>query len=336
MSLPIKPCSRTESRTPIGASLVGQSQAIKKVREYIHQVANCDANVLITGETGSGKELVARSIHYNSARRYKPYISFNAAAIPDSLLESELFGHTKGAFTGADTLRDGKLKSAEGGTILFDEIGDMSPFLQAKLLRCLEARVIQRLGSNTEIPLDVRVLAATNLDLADCVESGSFRRDLYYRLNVVRIHLPPLRERSEDIIPLLEYFVTELSRTYEKKVTEVATDVIESFLKHDWPGNIREFKNILEAAFVTLRSPNISLEDLPSHYFEACNRRINQDSEERARIISLLSAHSWNKSLTAKALAWSRMTLYRKLKKYQIHRDGWPISMGRTFSKTSH
>lgn len=333
MFLPIKPCTLAESRVPIGASLVGQSQAIQKVREYIRQVANCDANVLITGETGTGKELVARSIHYSSARRCKPYISFNAAAIPDSLLESELFGHAKGAFTGADTLRDGKLKSADGGTILFDEIGDMSPFLQAKLLRCLEARVIQRLGSSIEIPLDVRVLAATNLDLAGSVETGNFRRDLYYRLNVVRIQLPPLRERSEDIIPLLEYFVAELSRTYDKKVTAVAADVIESFLKHNWPGNIRELKNLLEATFVTLRSPDISLEDLPSHYFETCNRHRDQDSEERARILSSLSAHNWNKSLAAKALAWSRMTLYRKLKKYQI-RDGWPVSTGKSLPKT--
>ena len=239
-------------------SLIGSSLAIWKVKTYLHKVAMTDSHVLITGETGTGKELAARYIHRHSARRAKPLVTINCAALPDGLFESELFGYERGAFTGASSSYSGRLKLADAGTVLFDEIGDMSPYAQAKILRLIETKEVYPLGGRRSIPLDIRIIAATNRDLERQVSKNEFRQDLYFRLNVVRVQLPPLRERKEDIPLLTEHFVQEFGARLGRQIEGFSDEATERLLNYDWPGNVRELMNLVERIFIDLpeiRSP---------------------------------------------------------------------------------
>lgn len=243
--------------------MVGQSLAMRRVMALVEQVAPSTASVVIVGESGTGKELVARTIHDLSPRSRGPYIAINCAALPETLMESELFGHERGAFTGADRRREGCFELATGGTLLLDEIGEMKPELQAKLLRVIEERKIRRLGGSTEISVDVRVLAATNRNLEIQLRDGQFREDLYYRLNVFTIQLPTLRERSEDLPTLIEHFLRQLAPSAGKPVIGMDADCLELLKSQNWPGNVRQLRNVIERALVVTRGPMISVVDLP-------------------------------------------------------------------------
>ena len=302
--------------------MLGDGVAMRQTKSLIARVAATDSNALITGETGTGKELVAELIHMNSTRRRKPMISINCAAIPDSLLESELFGYERGAFTGADSASEGKLRLAEGGTVFFDEIGDMSTYSQAKILRAIESREVHRLGGKKSISLNIRVIAATNQDLEAKVADGTFRKDLYYRLSVARIHLPPLRNRKEDIPVLLEHYVRELNVTFRRDVEGFTEEALEYLLRYDWPGNIRELRNVLEAIFINTSSRRISFQDFPEQFQNKFQGAGNKTPSELDSLLSALFAANWNKSLAAQKLKWSRMTLYRKMAKYRLAPNG--------------
>jgi len=244
-------------------------------------------------------------------------VCINCAAIPDTLLESELFGYERGAFTGALTSTPGKLEQAAGGTIFFDEIGDMTPYAQAKILRAIESREVHRLGGRRPIRLDVRVIAATNRDLDEMAMTDAFRKDLYFRINVARVHVAPLRERPSDIPPLIDHYVREFNRTFRTDVRDVEPETLDRLISYEWPGNVRELKNVVESAFGSRPSMRIVWVDLP----EWLRRRLGEQTvspDEQERIISALAATNWNKSKAAEQLQWSRMTLYRKLAKYSI------------------
>jgi DNA-binding NtrC family response regulator len=299
-------------------TIVGESPAIRQVREYIPRVAESDVTVLITGETGVGKELVAELVHSSGPRRSRPCVAINCAAIPESLLESELFGFEAGAFTGASTSRDGTLKSADGGSVFFDEIGDMGLHGQAKILRVIETREVYRLGGRARVPLNIRVIAATNQELDTLASEGRFRKDLYYRLNVARIHLPPLRERKEDLKPLLDHYIGQFNRRFNRDVEGFTPDALGHLMKHDWPGNIRELRNLVEAVFVNLNGRRITYVDLPEPFRRSLERSQTLPVGERDRLLSALFATNWNKSKAAHDLRWSRMTLYRKIAKYHV------------------
>ena len=242
--------------------IVGRSKQIMEVIEIVHKVAPTDATVLLRGESGVGKELFARAIHYLSKRSDKPFVAVNCAAIPESLLEAELFGYEKGAFTGAYTSKKGKFELANGGTIFLDEIGDMPLNLQVKLLRVLQEKEIERLGGSKPIKVDVRIIAATNRNLEELIKQGKFREDLYYRLNVVPVFIPPLRERKEDIPPLVWHFVENFSKEYKKNI-KVSSEVMEAFLNYDWPGNVRELQNVIERMVILDTDGVLTAEDLP-------------------------------------------------------------------------
>ncbi|WP_158786692.1 sigma-54 dependent transcriptional regulator [Granulicella sp. L46] len=295
-------------------AMVGASENLSRVKNYMKRVAASDCTVLITGETGTGKELAAEFIHSQSSRRNKPFVCVNCAAIPDPLLESELFGHIRGAFTGADSKRDGLFASAEGGTVLLDEIGDMSLTAQAKILRVLEKKEVSRLGGTQRQKVDIRFLAATNQDLENMTELGTFRRDLYYRLNVARVELPPLRERKDDIHLLVEHYRKLLGGD---EVARISEDCMRHLSRHNWPGNIRELKNVLESIFLHCTSDEAQVDDLPPRLLDTSQEpRLSPD--ERERLVEALCATRWNKSRAAEKLRWSRMTLYRKMAKYQL------------------
>jgi transcriptional regulator with PAS, ATPase and Fis domain len=298
--------------------MLGQSQLMQHLREQLLKVASTDSTVLITGETGTGKELTADLIHRNSPRQKKPFICVNCAALPESLLESELFGYEKGAFTGATTLKQGEFELAEGGTIFLDEIGDMSPHAQSKILRAIERKEVSHLGGKKSINLDIRIIAATNQELERLVAEGTFRQDLYYRLNVARIHLPPLRDRKEDIPHLLEHYVQELNQRFEMNVEGFTEEALTCLLHYGWPGNVRELKNLLEATFINLPSRMIKFTDLPEAFQRQLKETETLPQNERDRMLFALFATNWNKSKAAQKLHWSRMTLYRKMAKYHI------------------
>jgi transcriptional regulator with PAS, ATPase and Fis domain len=300
--------------------IIGESATMREIRSRVSRVATSDSNVLITGETGTGKELLAEAVHRKSSRRLKPLVAINCAAIPDTLLESELFGYAKGSFTGADSHNEGRLKAADQGTVFLDEIGDMTAYAQAKILRMLESKEIQRLGCNRGIPLDVRVIAATNQDLEQLSKENKFRKDLYFRLNVARIHLPPLRERREDLLSLVDYYLGRFNRRFGRKVRGLTEEAMECLLAYDWPGNVRELKNLLESIFVEVSAQEISLADLPMHLRLRCDELKSLAGNERERLLWALSAMNWNKSRAADKLNWSRMTLYRKMARYNISR----------------
>jgi two-component system response regulator HydG/two-component system response regulator AtoC len=294
---------------------------MRDLREYIERVAAIDTSVLITGDTGTGKDLVAQMLHRRSPRRHKPFVSINCAAIPDSLLESELFGCERGAFTGADAARPGHLSAAAGGTVLLDEIGEMTPYAQVKILRALDTREIYRLGSTRKLPLDLRVVAATNQDLDELIETGRFRRDLYYRLNVSRVRLPPVRERREDIPALLDYYLADFNRRFRRSVEGFTGEARRLLLEYDWPGNVREMKNVLESLFAELPDRTVTVLDAPPFLRDRLAHRAVVSHDERDRLVFALSTTEWNVSQAARQLHWSRMTVYRKLAKYNLTRS---------------
>jgi transcriptional regulator with PAS, ATPase and Fis domain len=261
---------------------------------------------------------VAQLIHENSARRDKPLVSLNSAAIPESLIESELFGYERGAFTGAQVPHEGKLLAANRGTAFLDEIGDISPAVQAKILRAIENKKIFRLGSTQSQELDVRILAATNQDLEAATEQYRFRSDLYYRLNVIKIEIPPLRDRIEDIPFLVDHYVRHYNAKFHRNVTGLRTGSLDLLSTYRWPGNVRELRNVMEAAFVNLPNAVEGIVDLPAVAFRQFTRSAPFHSSERSNLIRVLSSTAWNKTDAARALHCSRMTLYRKISRYKV------------------
>jgi DNA-binding NtrC family response regulator len=305
--------------------MIGQSLAMRRVMSLIEQVAPSSASVIIVGESGTGKELVARTIHELSPRHNGPYIPINCAAMPETLMESELFGHERGAFTGADRRREGCFELANGGTLLLDEIGEMKPELQAKLLRVLEESKIRRLGGSTEVAIDVRVLAATNRNLDNSIKEGRFREDLYYRLNVFAIELPPLCEHPDDIPSLVDHFLHELKQPEGKSISGVDTECLEVLKSYRWPGNVRQLRNIIERALIVSRGPLITIADLPpdmkrstgsSASFEL-RLGMSLDEVERELIMHTIDFTGGNKSRAAEVLGISLKTLYNRLERYQ-------------------
>jgi DNA-binding NtrC family response regulator len=304
------------------APLIGASPAMREIRAYVQRVAATDSNVLITGETGTGKELIAHLIHHRSRRRQRPFVAINCAAMPETLLESEMFGHERGAFTGAVAARTGTLAQADGGTAFFDEIGDMSLHAQAKVLRALESGEVRRLGGRGDTVVDVRIVAATNHDVERSVADGRFRADLYYRLNVARIDVPPLRERPLDIPALLEHYLHQYNRRLGRSVEGFGEDAREVLVRYDWPGNVRELRNAVESSFISRESGRVTVDDLPRHLRQRLrDAGAPPPDTERDRMLAALSATNWNKSRAAARLNWSRMTLYRKLTKHRIVRS---------------
>lgn len=305
----------TQSRLP---DMIGDSDEMKGIRSYLLRIAAVQSTVLITGETGTGKELAAAMVHRYSRRHDKPFVYVNCAAFPESLAESELFGYDRGAFTGAVAKQQGKFVIANGGTIFLDEIGDMSPFIQAKILHAIERKVIYPLGGKKEIPLNVRVIAATNQEPEDLICSGRFRKDLYYRLNIARVNLPPLRKRKSDIPALVAHGIDRLNRRFGMRVEGVADDTMALLMRYDWPGNVRELLNLIEAAFISSPGRHIMSADLPVYFHQKVKPVETARKGERQIILSALSEAKWNKSHAAQKLQWSRMTLYRKMNKYRI------------------
>lgn len=302
----------------MSGSLAGSSRSMADLRAYIPKVARSDVNVLITGETGTGKERVAESIHNASKRRDQPFVCVNCAAIPDSLIESELFGFERGAFTGAQEGYLGKLRLAGAGTVFLDEIGDMSLAAQAKVLRAIESREIFPLGGRRVTKIEARFIAAVNQDLDHLLAANKFRKDLYYRLNVARICLLPLKDRKEDIPELINYFLAEFNNRFQTSVTQPNDELLQMLMTYPWPGNIRELRNMVEAIFIDPPAGSISLKDLPPAFQRLFTSYVSE-VPERERMVSVLYQTNWNKSQAAAKLNWSRMTLYRKLEKYQIN-----------------
>ena len=309
--------------------MIGHSPKILKVYEAIKQVARTKATVLIEGESGTGKELVASAIHQISDRAKQPYITVNCAALSEGVLESELFGHEKGSFTGAIDKKIGRFEAANKGTIFLDEIGEINQTVQVKLLRVLEERVIERVGSNTPIDVDIRVIAATNKKLSEEIKEGKFREDLYYRLNVIKIEMPPLRERREDIPLLIDFMIKEYARKLNKDVEYIDEGVLDTLIKYKWPGNIRELQNIIEYSVNMSHSNRITIDILPSKIKQKSNDYILIEDKnietleelEKREIIKALNKYKnykKDKDLVAEALGISRATLYRKLDKYNI------------------
>ena len=302
-----------------GSPFIGDSPPMHAVKHNLARIAGNNSNVLITGETGTGKELVASAIHGLSARRDKAFLCVNCAAIPDALFESEWFGYERGAFTGAHLRTAGWMESSHHGTMFLDEIGDMSLFAQAKLLRVIENKEFHRLGGKTNIRVDVRFIAATNRNLEEMASDGKFRQDLYYRLNIARVHLPPLRDRRDDIPPLLRHYMQKFSAQNTNRVTGMTDEVWNCLMDYDWPGNIRELKNVLESIFVNSPQGKISFADLPDQFRKMIERTASPADDERQQLITALTQTNWNKSKAAEALRWSRVTLYRKMHKYRIY-----------------
>ena len=302
--------------------IVGQSSAMNHVYDAIETVGPTDATVLITGESGTGKELVARAIHHASPRKFHPLVVIHCGALTESLLESELFGHEKGAFTGAQYRKKGKFEIAEGGTVFLDEIGDISLKTQTDLLRVLQEREIVRVGSNLPIKVDFRCVAATNKDLEKMIDEGSFRPDLFYRLNVFRIELPPLRERRDDIPILVNHFVHKFSQQMNKKVTRVSPAAMNLLQQQTWTGNVRELENAVERAMVVAQEPEIRESDFVFKAASVPNGAPKSLEEiERAHILRTLESVKWNQTRAAEILQIDRVTLHHKLKKY-----GWSRS----------
>jgi DNA-binding NtrC family response regulator len=302
----------------LARSMIGNSLEIWKLKTYLRKVAMTDSHVLITGETGTGKELAAHYIHQHSARGTKPLVTINCPALPDGLLESELFGYERGAFTGAVSSYPGKLQLADGGTVLFDEIGEMSPYAQAKILRVIESKEVYPLGGRRSTPVNIRIMAATNRDLDREMATNAFRQDLYFRLNVARIKLPPLRERKEDIPLLIDHFMRELSIRFGCEIEGFTDKAMEVLKRNDWPGNIRELVNLIESIFIDPPRGKINISDLPESMQSPRADCRDTVPKERELLLYTLSQTNWNKSQAAERLHWSRMTLYRKMAKYQI------------------
>ncbi len=318
--------------------IIGRCEAIRRIYAVIEKIAPTDSTIMINGETGTGKGLIAKAIHGNSTRRNKPFVAINCGAIPENLLESELFGHVKGAFTGAVNAKTGKFEQAAGGTIFLDEIGDMSPDLQVKILRVLEENQFERVGGNKTITVDIRVIAATHRDLEQRVAEGRFREDLYYRLFVIPLTLPSLRDRRQDIPELAEFFRKEVNRRNKVDVQAFSPDVTAALMHHTWPGNIRELKNLVERLVVIRQHGTIEADDLP----EAIRGNVPLPSEqppavawtddgislncavteyEKALILHSLEKTNWVKNKAAKLLQLNRTTLVEKIKRYRLEQS---------------
>lgn len=300
--------------------IVGESAQIHKVYELIETVAKTDTTVMIRGESGTGKELIARAIHSNSSRRYFPIVAVNCGAMAEGILESELFGHERGAFTGAQYRRKGKLELADGGTLFLDEVGNIDAKTQMDLLRVIETKQFTRVGGNDNIKVDFRVICATNKDLEKAVAEGTFREDLYYRLNVFTVFIPPLRERKGDIPILANYFVQKYSRAMGKPISSISPEAMDTLVRYNWPGNVRELENAVERAMVVGKPPAIRPEDLPYQLTEK-NHVLPAGSiaaVEKSHIASILDQNRWNISRSAEILQIDRVTLYNKIEKYGL------------------
>jgi len=302
--------------------IIGKSDAMQNIFELIRKVAPTIAPVLITGETGTGKELVARAIHGNSTRCHRPFVAVSCGALPETLLESELFGYEKGAFTGAEVTKKGRFEMADGGTLFLDEIGEISPRTQVDLLRVLEEKKLMRLGGTKSIEVDIRIISATNRDLKKAVEDGIFRNDLYYRLNVVSIHLPPLRERKDDIPLLVEEFLRRYNVEMNKRMDSLSPKALAMLMDYDWPGNIRELQNVIERAVVVGRGPRVLPEDLP-FIIPGLKKGYPKSLKEleKFHVKVLLEENQWNIRKTAIDLGVDRQTLYNKIRKYDLKRE---------------
>ena len=307
--------------------IIGTSPAMNRLLETVSQVAPTEATVLITGESGTGKELIAGAVHYNSARARGPFVKLNCAAITESLMESELFGHEKGSFTGADRRKEGRFVQASGGSLFLDEVSEMPLNMQVKLLRVLQEREVTRVGGDEVVPIDVRLIAATNRDLAEAVQSGQFREDLYYRLNVIMLPLPSLRQRREDIPLLAQHFLGQYSERNNRSIKGFTPQAMDRLNRYDWPGNVREMMNIVERAVVLARGDHIELCDLPPPLCEppaAPEAAIpdagtaSLEEVEKATILQTLNMVDGNKSEAARRLGVTRKTLHAKLKKYGV------------------
>jgi two-component system, NtrC family, response regulator PilR len=311
-------------------NLVGTSEAIKKIYDLIEKVADTDGTILISGPTGTGKELISRAIHYNSSRDDKPLVVINCGAIPEELLESELFGHEKGAFTGAHKTRIGRFEMANGGTIFLDEIGEMSPALQVKLLRVLQERKFERVGGTKSIHVDIRIIAATNRNLTTAINSGTFREDLYYRLNVIPLKVPPLKRRKSDIPLLIDFFLKKARRRKQQKVKEFSPTAMDAMMKYDWPGNVRELENVITRISILCDNQTVGFHDLPESLQQnsVLNQPVKEDlltkggtlSEavrdfEKRLILEALEKSNGVKAKAAKLLNIKRTTLVEKIKK---------------------
>jgi len=298
--------------------LVGQSRAMQKVLESIRTVAPTDTTVLIHGESGTGKELVARAIHNLSPRRFMPLVTIHCGALTETLLESELFGHERGAFTGAQYRKKGKFEIAEGGTVFLDEIADISLKTQTDLLRVLQEKEITRVGGNQVIPVDFRAVAATNKELSALVKEGTFRADLYYRLDVFGIEVPPLRERKEDIPLLVDHFIRKYARAMNKRFESLSRTALDVLMNYSWPGNVRELENAIERAMVIGREPEIQPADFPLQFTATPDLEagVTLEDVERGHILRVLESCDWNQTRAAKVLQIDRVTLYNKIKKY--------------------
>lgn len=317
--------------------IVGRSVGIRSLLERIEKVAATPARVLITGENGTGKELVARAIHRGSLRASKAFVEVNCAAIPSELIESELFGHVKGSFTGAIADRAGKFEQADGGTLFLDEIGDMAPSAQAKVLRVLQDGVVTRIGGSKPVQVDVRVLAATNKTLEEEIRAGRFREDLYYRLNVVPIAVPPLRERREDIALLVVYFLQQFAARDGLPARGITDEALQRLSELEWPGNVRELRNTMERLVILANAPTIGTSDVDrlvgrraaepsalSGLLECATFEEFKQAAERAFLVAKLRAFDWNVSETARALDMPRSNLYKKIERYGLSREGAP------------
>jgi DNA-binding NtrC family response regulator len=309
--------------------IVGQHPQMQKLFQLIAQVTRTTSTVLITGESGTGKELVARAIHHQGLRKDKPFVPVNLPTLTESLIESELFGHERGAFTGAHQRRVGKFELAQGGTLFLDEVAALKPELQAKLLRVLQEREIERVGGNRRIGIDVRVIAATNIDLKQAVSNQSFREDLYYRLNVVRINVVPLRERQEDIPVLIDHFIRKYNHEFTKQLEGISPDALTCLQEYAWPGNVRELQNVIERSVALVEGPLIRLQDLPVDLMlpdaggrarQAETLQLKQACEqfERQIVLRVLQRVRWNRSEAARLLGLHRNTLKLKLAKWKM------------------
>jgi len=308
------------------ANFVGQDPKIKKIFEVIEAIADTKTTVLITGESGTGKTLIARAIHYNSSRRNGPFVEVSCGALPETLLESELFGHVKGAFTGATSDKVGKFELAHGGTIFLDEINTASPGLQVKLLRAIQEREFERVGGTETITLDVRFILATNYDLRESVEEGTFRKDLFYRVNVVPIHMPPLRERVGDIPLLADHFLRLYARQNKSKVKSISSEAMAALKQYRWPGNVRELENAIETAVVLCKGEEIQVDDLPATITakaepERLPLKQALERAEREIIENALKLNNWKRQPTAEMLQIDRTTLFKKMRAYGLLRE---------------
>jgi transcriptional regulator with GAF, ATPase, and Fis domain len=322
--------------------MIGQSSRMVEIFDLINRVADCDSTILINGETGTGKGLVARAIHRKSRRRNKPFISINCGAIPENLLESELFGHVKGAFTGATSSKPGKFELADGGTVFLDEIGDMSPDLQVKVLKVLEEGEFEPVGGAKTLKVDVRIIAATHRDLSEEVQKGNFREDLFYRLYVIPMGLPPLRERPDDIPHLIQYFLVQANCKNHRQVKGFSEDALSVLENHSWPGNVRELKNLVERLVVLRGAGMISLRNLPTELRGGARTaeapgmiEITEDGIclnsavtefEKALILQSLEKANWVKNKAAKLLHLNRTTLVEKIKRHQLRPNGRAVN----------